>query len=82
MSGHVRVDNNNCFACTQVNRDIVTAIEQATFYGGLVTVLLPGFPFTAIVAYAMYKNAGLIGRNLFSRECTHYIDARCQKRES
>ena len=40
MSGSVRVGNNNCFACTQVSRDIVTAIEQVAFYDGLVTPLL------------------------------------------
>ncbi|WP_257294959.1 hypothetical protein [Endozoicomonas sp. YOMI1] len=80
MNGSVDVSNNNCLVCAQRSSDIRTGIKQVTWYGGLLSCILPGFPITTISAYAINQNAELIERNIFCRECTHQVDARCQEK--
>ena len=79
MIGSVGV-SNNCLACDQKGYDIRTGIKQVTWYGGLLSVISPGFPFTTIAAYAINQNAGLIERNVFRRECSHQISTQNQER--
>ena len=81
MNGSVEV-SNNCSVCDQKSHDIQTGIKQVTWYGGLLSVISPGFPFTTITAYAINQNAELIERNVLRRECTHQTGTNCQERDN